>query len=116
VAQNTQIRFYRRSKDEFGGMYYKLKNNAVFGKQWRTFANNMRVEILRRSDQGKKLTRLVSSPLFVRFKAFEGGITAVRMLKSTVTLNKPIFVGQVILDISKAMAEEKAMIMTVNLN
>jgi len=60
------------------------------------------VEILR-SDQDKKLTRLVSSPLFVGFKAFEGGITAVHMLKSTVTLNKPIFVGQAILDISKAM-------------
>ena len=29
----------------------------------------------------KKLTRLVSSSLFVRFKAFEGGITAVHMLK-----------------------------------
>src|SRR6185437_6658943 len=46
---------------------------------------HMRLERLR-SDQDKKLTRLVSSPLFVGFKAFEGGITAVHMLKSTVTL------------------------------
>ncbi|CAG8757768.1 15330_t:CDS:2, partial [Racocetra persica] len=37
------------------------------------------------------------------FKIFEGGITAIHMLKSTVILNKPIFVGQAILDISKAM-------------
>ena len=83
-------------------MYYKLKNNAVFGKQMKNVCKHMRVEILR-SDQDKKLTRLVSSPLFVVFKAFEGGITAVHMLKSTVTLNKLIFVGQAILDISKAM-------------
>ena len=41
--------------------------------------------------------------MYVGFKAFEGGITAVHMLKSTVTLNKPIYVGQAILDISKAM-------------
>jgi hypothetical protein len=41
--------------------------------------------------------------LYVGFKAFEGGITAVHILKSTVTLNKPIYVGQAILDISKAM-------------
>jgi hypothetical protein len=41
--------------------------------------------------------------LYVGFKAFEGGITAVHMLKSTVTLNKPIYVGQAILDISKTM-------------
>ncbi|CAB4433250.1 unnamed protein product [Rhizophagus irregularis] len=49
------------------------------------------------------IRRLVSSPLFVGFKVFERGITAVHMLKSTVTLNKPIYVGQAILDISKAM-------------
>ncbi|PKK57771.1 hypothetical protein RhiirC2_797456 [Rhizophagus irregularis] len=57
-------------------MYYKLKNNAVFGKQMEN----------------------------VYFKVFEGGITAVHtMLKSTVTLNKLIYVGQAILDISKTM-------------
>uniref|UniRef100_U9SG93 Uncharacterized protein n=1 Tax=Rhizophagus irregularis (strain DAOM 181602 / DAOM 197198 / MUCL 43194) TaxID=747089 RepID=U9SG93_RHIID len=61
--------------NEFGVMYYKLKNNAVFGKQMEN----------------------------VYFKVFEGGITAVHMLKSTVTLNKLIYVGQAILDISKTM-------------
>ena len=66
---------------------------------------HMRVELLR-SDQDKKLTRLVKSPLYVGFKAYEGGITAVHMLKGTVTLNKPLFVGQAILDISKAMMYE----------
>ncbi|CAG8698820.1 10164_t:CDS:1, partial [Cetraspora pellucida] len=34
---------------------------------------------------------------------FEEGIVAVHMLKSTVTLNKPIYVEQAILDISKAI-------------
>ncbi|CAG8846771.1 11802_t:CDS:2, partial [Gigaspora margarita] len=92
----------KANKEEFGVMYYKLKNNAVFEKQIENVCKHMRVELLH-SDQDKKLKRLVSSPLYVGFKAFEGGFTAVHMLKSTVTLNKPIYVGQAILDISKAM-------------
>ena len=51
----------------------------------------------------KKIRHLASLPLYVSFKAFERGIMAIHMLKSTVTLNKPIYVGQAILDISKAM-------------
>ncbi|GBB90498.1 hypothetical protein RclHR1_17490004 [Rhizophagus clarus] len=62
----------------------------------------MRVELLR-IDEDKKIRRLASSPLFAGFKAFEIGITAVHMLKNTVTLNKLIYVGQAILNISKAM-------------
>src|SRR5436305_12570999 len=79
--------------DEFGVMYYKLKNNAVFGKQMENVRKHMRVKILR-TEENKKLRRLASSPLFVGFKAFDGRITAVHMLKSTVMLNKPVYVGQ----------------------
>ena len=32
--------------DEFGVMYYKLKNNAVFGKQMENVRKHMRVELL----------------------------------------------------------------------
>ena len=53
---------------------------------------HMRVEILR-TEEDKKLRRLASSLLFVGFKAFDRRITAVHMLKSTVTLNKPVYVG-----------------------
>ncbi|CAH1770065.1 7983_t:CDS:1 [Entrophospora sp. SA101] len=62
----------------------------------------MRVELLK-PDEDKKLKRLTASPLYVGFKAFEGGITAIHMLKSQITLNKPMFVGQAILNITKAM-------------
>ncbi|CAG8754662.1 2294_t:CDS:2, partial [Cetraspora pellucida] len=92
----------KTNKDNFGIMYYKLKNNAVFGKQMENVCKHMRVELLQ-PDQDKKLTRLVRSPLYVGFKAYEGEITAVYILKGTVTLNKPLFVEQAILDISKAM-------------
>jgi len=103
IEENIRKRkISKASGDEFGVMYYKLKNNAVFGKQMENVRKHMRVELLK-PDEDKKLKRLTSSPLYIDFKAFEGGITAIHMLKSQVTLNKPMFVGQAILDISKAM-------------
>ncbi|CAI2199442.1 15232_t:CDS:1, partial [Funneliformis geosporum] len=92
----------KANRDEFGVMYYKLKNNAVFGKQMENVRKYMRVELLQ-TEEDKKIRCLASSLLYVGFKAFEREITAVHMLKSTVTLNKPIYVRQTILDISKAM-------------
>ncbi|CAG8764402.1 6761_t:CDS:1, partial [Racocetra persica] len=81
----------KANEDEFGVVYYKLKNNAVFGKQIENVRKHMRVELLR-TEEDKKIRHLASSPLFVGFKQFERGITAVHMLKSTVILNKPIYV------------------------
>ncbi|CAG8851177.1 7007_t:CDS:2, partial [Gigaspora margarita] len=78
----------KANKEEFGVIYYKLKNNAVFGKQMKNVRKHMRVELLR-SDQDKKLKHLVSLPLYVGFKAFKGGITAVHMLKSESVCLKP---------------------------
>src|SRR6266540_4658852 len=88
--------------DEFRVIYYKLKNNAIFGKQMENVRKHMKVELLQ-IDEDKKIRRLTSSLLYVGFKTFEGGITAVHMLKGTVTLNKSVYVGQAILDISKVM-------------
>ncbi|CAJ0828934.1 207_t:CDS:2 [Entrophospora sp. SA101] len=100
IEENIRKRkIAKASGDEFGVMYYKLKNNAVFGKQMENVRKHMRVELLK-PEEDKKLKRLTSSPLYVGFKAFEGGITAIHMLKSQITLNKPMFVGQAILDIS----------------
>jgi len=36
----------KANEDEFGVMYYKLKNNAVFGKQMENVYKHMRVELL----------------------------------------------------------------------
>ena len=89
IKENIRKRkIAKTNKDDFGIMYYKLKNNAIFGKQMENVRKHMRIELLR-SDQDKKLTRLVRSPLYVGFKAYKGGITTVHMLKGTVTLNKP---------------------------
>src|SRR4051794_39498119 len=103
IEENIRKRkIAKANEDKFEVMYYKLKNNAVFGKQMENVCKHMRVKLLR-TEENKKIRRLASSLLYVGFKAFEEGITAVHMLKSTVILNKPIYVEQAIPNISKAM-------------
>ncbi|CAG8832111.1 13463_t:CDS:2, partial [Gigaspora margarita] len=46
----------KANKEEFGVMYYKLKNNTVFEKQMENVCKHIRVELLC-SDQDKKLKR-----------------------------------------------------------
>ncbi|CAI2200938.1 7429_t:CDS:2, partial [Funneliformis geosporum] len=47
--------------DEFGVIYYKLKNNAIFGKQIENIRKHMRVELLR-TNEDKKIRRLAKRP------------------------------------------------------
>ncbi|GBC43715.2 uncharacterized protein LOC114538016 [Rhizophagus irregularis DAOM 181602=DAOM 197198] len=54
----------KANRDEFGVMYYKLKNNAVFGKQMENVCKHMKVELLQ-IEEDKKIRRLASSPLYV---------------------------------------------------
>ncbi|GET03524.1 uncharacterized protein LOC110455379 [Rhizophagus clarus] len=68
--------------DKFGIMYYKLKNNAVFGKQMENIQKHMIIELLR-TEEDKKIRFLANLLLFVGFKAFEGEIIAIHMLKNT---------------------------------
>ncbi|CAG8657187.1 15973_t:CDS:1, partial [Racocetra persica] len=51
----------KANRDEFGVVYYKLKNNAVFGKQMENICKHMRVELLR-TEEDKKIRHLASSP------------------------------------------------------
>ena len=47
IEENIRKRKIAKANgDEFGVMYYKLKNNAVFGKQMENVCKHMRVELL----------------------------------------------------------------------
>ncbi|CAG8707412.1 2416_t:CDS:2, partial [Funneliformis mosseae] len=64
IEENIRKRkIAKTTGDEFGVMYYKLKNNAVFGKQMENVRKHMRVELLK-TEKNKKIRRLASSPLF----------------------------------------------------
>ena len=54
-----------------------------------------------RGDEEDKLRRLIASPAFARANIFDDNLAAIQVHKSRLTLNRPVYVGMSILDLSK---------------
>ena len=86
------------STNDFDKAFYKLKNNALFGKTMEDVRKRIKYRLI--TDE-EKFTKLVRSPFFHDRDIITEDIVGVHMLKPKVTLDKPIFVGQAVLDYSK---------------
>ena len=78
--------------------YYKLKNNALFGKCMEDVRKRIDYKLVTELEKYKKL---VMSPLFYCRDVINDDILGVKMLKVDVLLDKPIYAGQAVLDYSK---------------
>ena len=101
VDFNTQRRKEAKSRgDKFGDVFFKLMNNAVFGK---TMENVRKRVDIRLVTSEKKMIKISSKPTFESSKIFGENLVAVRRSKEVLFMNKPIYVGMSILDISKCL-------------
>ena len=98
IDYNTKCR--AASKSKFGKEYYKLMNNAVFGKTNENLRNRMRVEAI--TDRKIALKR-VCLPSFKRSQTIHEDLVIMQTATSNLNLCKPIYVGFSILDISKLL-------------
>ena len=96
IRKNTDLR--KKAKNAFEKDFFKLMNNSVFGKTIENIRKRQSVEIM---DDRKKALKLTSKPNFDRVTIFDEHLVAVHMKKTEVYFNKPIYVGQAILDLSK---------------
>jgi hypothetical protein len=60
----------------------------------------IRVDLVRTSEEDR-LRKLIADPAFESRKIFNGGLVAVHSTKSKLKLNRPVYVGQAVLDLSK---------------
>ena len=96
--KNTDLR--KTASNAFEKDFFKLMNNSVFGKTIENIRKRQNVVIV----DNKKLAIKLSSKLnFERLTIFDENLAAFHMKKTEVYFNKPIFVGQAILDISKTL-------------
>ena len=86
------------STNSFDKDFYKLKNNALFGKTMEDVRKRINYKLVTDED---KFIKLASSPFFHDRDIITEDITGVHMLKPKITLDKPVFVGQAVLDYSK---------------
>ena len=95
---NTNKR--NNAKNAFEKDFFKLTNNASFGKTMENLRKRVDVRLV--TDE-KKLTKLASKPTYVSSKIFNENLVAVHKIKETLTLNRPAYVGMCILDLSKTL-------------
>ena len=97
IDENTKRR--AKSKNDFEKEFYKLMNNAVYGKQLENTRKHVNIELILNNEA--RLKRYINKPTFKSFSIFHENLVAVHMHKKEVKLNKPIIGGACILDLSK---------------
>jgi hypothetical protein len=96
IAKNTEERKKVKSKSEKN--FFKLMNNAVFGKTMENVRNRVDVPM---ATSKKQINNLASKTNYQSFNIISENLTSVTMRRSIVMLDKPIYLGAAILDLSK---------------
>ena len=101
IEKNTKLRIKaEKAKNKFEVALFKLMSNSAYGKTIENIRKRQNVKLV---DVGKKALNLSSKPNFDRVTIFDENLIAIHMKKTEIFFNKPIYVGQAILDISKTL-------------
>ena len=91
------------AKNDFEKDFFKLMNNSVFGKMIENVRKRHDIKSIVTEERRKKL---VSEPNYASCTTFLDHLMAIEMRKTRVLMDKPILVGQAILDKSKELMYE----------
>ena len=98
---NTKLR--EDAKNEFEKDFFKLMNNSVFGKTMENVRNHRDIKLV---TSEKRRKRLVSEPNYHSFKTFSDHLMAIKLKRTRIKMNKQLYLGASILDISKTLMYE----------
>ena len=98
---NTQLR--TKAKNDFEKDFYKLMNNSVFGKTMESVRKHKNIKLVTSKEAYLKT---VLKPNFKSGVLFGENLMGCEMGKVKVVMNKPVYLGQAILDLSKIIMYE----------
>ena len=98
---NTELRTEEKNDSEKD--FFKLMNNAVFRKTMENVRNHIDIKLV---TTNKRRNQLVSEPNYHTTKYFSENLLAIEMKKIKVKMNKPVYLGMSILDISKTLKKD----------
>ena len=98
IDKNTSLRAL--AKNNFEKDFFKLMNNSVFGKTMENIRNRVNVKLV---DSGEQFKKLAAKPNYNGRKIFNENLVSVHMKKTSLTMNKPVYLGMSILDLSKTV-------------
>ena len=97
---NTSLR--KDAKNEFEKDFFKLMNNSVFGKTMENIRNHKDMKLV---TSDKKYLKYVMKPN-LDGHPFSKHLFSVEMGKTEIKINKPVYLGQATLDLSKTLMYE----------
>ena len=72
--------------------------NSIYGKTAETIRKRINVRLIKNA---KNYVRCVSKPNFISQKIFSKNFVSIHQIKAVLTLDKPIYVGFSVLELSK---------------
>ena len=101
IDMNTQLR--QKTKTNSEKDFFKLMNNAVFGKTMENVRNYRNTKLVIKE---RRRSYLVSQPNYHTTKFFTENFLAIEMRKTQMLINKPVYLCLSILDLSKTKMYE----------
>ena len=98
IDKNVILR--TQAKNNFEKDFFKLMNNAVFGKTMENIRNRVNIKLVKTEEELKKLT---AKPNYESRKIFNENLVSVHMKNTSLTMKKPVYLGMCILDLSKTL-------------
>ena len=98
---NTELR--KEAKNDFEKDLFKLMNNSVFGKTMENIRKHRDIKLVKTD---KKRSKLVLEPNHHTINLISEDLSIIEMKKTKVKMNKPIYLGLSILEISKTLMYE----------
>jgi hypothetical protein len=98
VELNTKMR--QQAKTDFEKDFFKLMVNAFFGKSMENLRKRRKVDLVRDT---VKLRKLLAKQQLEQFVIVNEEVVQVDRIRNKVTLNKPIYIGFTVLDVSKLL-------------
>ena len=101
IDTNKELR--KHAKNESDKEFFKLMNNSAYGKTMENVRNHRDIRLI---TTYKRRCILASEPNYYLTKYISNYLLIMEMKKTEVRMNKPIYLGQAILDLSKTLMYE----------
>ena len=101
IDMNTELR--KIAKNDFEKDFFKLMNNAVFGKTMENVRKHRHIKLVATD---KKRSELVSELNYHTTNYISENLSIIEMKRTKVKMNKPIYLGLSVLEISKLLMYE----------